>query len=720
MFLARLRRVALPAAFLISTSFLPVPGSAQTTAECTGSGTETNGPTDITGVSGNRRMSAAINAEGTVTVLRWPSPSYYDQIKYRTTDRSEPHMGSLPNEGAFIGLAWRRPNGEEWRFVWMRDVLEDDAWTVRQDFTDDDGDELRTRYSNPGVGLTVTLRDVVAPTRDALLRRVTVTRHDGSPGLRARLFSFANFNPVFSKQRQAPYEDWCDEEDNDSGARYDNDSDAIVAARSGTDASTGDPSSVALAMGFVDGSDQHHVGTDTYETGAGGTSAYDDASDGELTGDSEASGQADGALAVDLDLRSTRVRDASIVIATGATEPAALRALESIRDSSAGAVARAKAAWWRSWLKTTRMPRGAPRAVTDLAKRALISMRQATDPNGMIVSSIATQPSFSLDWVRDGAHVNRALRAAGFGDMARRHSLHYADLQATAASKAPGGEATPAGNWSDGFYADGVVGGPTPYAIDETGLGLWALWDHYVQTQNADYFFDAYEAIQRGAQYLTDVCRDPTTGLQCAAPESNESGSSRTLRGAQAVWLGLDSAARAARERAELDPSGREVALDNAAKWRARADEIADAILENYHDDECSCFTEDPRVGGAFLWPVRALDLAGSAPGNQAEANWRAIRPAIEGRTVAGGMESQTVLGNSYLWAGTSNERRLERALRWIATVPTTNGTGLLGSEWAASPSRIVTMQGQPHVPSLAMFYLAALRTYGSERWSPR
>jgi hypothetical protein len=87
-------------------------------------------------------------------------------------------------------------------------------------------------------------------------------------------------------------------------------------------------------------------------------------------------------------------------------------------------------------------------------------------------------------------------------------------------------------------------------------------------------------------------------------------------------------------------------------------------------------------------------------------------------------MESQTVLGNTEAWAGTANESRLLRALRWIATVPTT-GTGLLGSEWAAPqegapPSRIVTMQGQPHVPSLAMFYLAALRTYGSERWSPK
>jgi hypothetical protein len=309
--------------------------------------------------------------------------------------------------------------------------------------------------------------------------------------------------------------------------------------------------------------------------------------------------------------------------------------------------------------------------------------------------------------------------------MARRHSLRYASLQATAISKPPGGETTPAGNWSDGFYADGVVGGATPYAIDETGLGLWALWDHYAQTKDADYLFGVYEAIQRGAQYLTDICRDPTTGLQCTAAEGNDSDPSRTLRGAQAVWLGLDASARAAREKAELDPSGREIARDNAAKWRARADEMADAIVEAYYDEGCSCFTQDPVVGGTFLWPARAIDLAGSAATDQAEANWRAVRPAFENEAAAGTMESQAVLGNSFTWTDAAKKKRLERALGWIATVPTTNGTGLLGSAWEArgegsAPSRIVTMQGQPHVPSLAMFYLAALETYGNVRWSDR
>ena len=724
---APLRRTAGPlVALLISTSFLTPPGLAQTAPECVqpGATPEDHGPTDITAVTGNRTLSAAINAEGTVTVLRWPSPSFYDQIKYRTFDRSQPHMGSLPNEGAFIGIAWREPSDREWDFLWMRDVLQTKGWVARQRFADDDTDEVVTTYSNRATGLDVTLRDVVAPNRDALVRRITVSRSTTSTPLRVRVFSFANFNPVFSKARQAPYRDWCAEGNNDSGAAYEADSDAVVAERSGTDESTGEPSSVALAMGFTDRSSQHQIGQDTYEAGATGTSAYDDAQDGDLTGVEAAAGQADAALARDLDLTSARRRSASVVIAAARDTTAALRQLDRIRASGAASVAAEKLRWWRAWLERARLPESAPRSVRTLAKRTLISIRQAADPGGLIVASIATQPSYSVDSIGDGAYVNRALHAGGHRAMVEAHNLRYAELQSTAASSAPGGEATPPGNWSQSYYADGVVGGPVPYQIDQTGLGLWTLWDHYALTNDADYLLDVYEAIQRGAQYLTDVCRDPATGLQCAAPEGDNASPTRTLRGAQAVWLGLDAAARAAKVKAQLDPSGRTVALSNAEKWRSRSDEISDAILDAFYDEACRCFTEDPLIGGTFLWPARAIDYAGDAARDQARTNWAGIEPSLENTASVGGMESQAIVGNAFTVTRRAERKRVRRALRWVASVPTTNATGLLGAAWSGpgdgSAAGVVTMQGQPHVPSMAMFYLAALKAYGSEPWSPK
>src|SRR5687768_6916129 len=60
------------------------PARAQTQGPCFDDTEETPegyGPTDISAVTGNGHTSVALNQEGTVTVFKWPSPSYYDQIK---------------------------------------------------------------------------------------------------------------------------------------------------------------------------------------------------------------------------------------------------------------------------------------------------------------------------------------------------------------------------------------------------------------------------------------------------------------------------------------------------------------------------------------------------------------------------------------------------------------------------------------------------------------
>jgi hypothetical protein len=695
----------------------PIAG-AQTAAECMKPAEPTPedfGPTDISAVTGNRRLSVGLNADATVTVLKWPSPSYYDQIKYRTDDRSEPLLGALPNEGAFIGIA-RRSGNAEWKFSWLRE------WSSTQRFADDDTDEVVTSFTDARDGLTVTLRDVVAHERDAMVRNITVTRTADSPIRDVRVIAFTNFNPVYSKSAQQPYQDWCSEERNDDGGTYNEDADAVVFARSGVDESTGRSSGAALTMGFTGRSDGHQVGLDNYQTGGpGGTSAYDDAADGELTGAGLAAGQSDAALADDLDLTSARSASTTVVIAAGATTAQALERLDAQRGAASGAAA-SKRQWWRRWLARTVIPRNAPAPVTRLAKRALISMRQAADPRGLIVASIATQPPEGLDWIRNGAYINRALDVAGHREMVTPHNIRYAELQATTVDKPTGGEATPSGNWSQNYYADGVVGGPIPYSIDQTGLGIWTLWDHYRFIKSESYLFSVYEEIQLAAQYLTDVCRDPATGLHCVAPEGDNASPRQTLRGAQAVWLGLDAAARAARTRAKLRADGRQIALANARKWSARRDEVAEGIQDLFYDPDCRCYTEDHEVGGALLWPVGFLKPGTPRANTQARVNQRAVTRAISGDVDRGGREAMALLGNAHVWAGTPRIRAVKNGLRWVASVQTTDRTGLLGDAWMVYPADgdVTTMSAQPHVWNQAAFYLAALRAYGQKRWTDR
>ena len=708
-------------ALLVGAAVVAVsaPARAQTTSCAGAGGREDFGPTDISATTGNQSLSAGLNEKATLTVLKWPSPSFYDQIKYRTTARSEPRMGALPNEGALIGLAWRGANGNKWEFEWLR------QWPSTQRWADDDGDVVVTTFRRGAVGLRVMLRDVVAHDEDVLYRQVSVSRTRRSRVRTARVVGFANFNPVFTKTAQAPHQDWCTEEDNDSGATYEKGADAVLQARSGADESTGAPSSVALTMGFLGSSEGHSIGADTYQ-GASGTSAYDDAKDGKLSGESAAAGQADAALLDQLPLGKRRSATTTLAIAAAVTPEESLALLERARERSPGRVMSAKARWWRTWLSTAALPKGAPRAVVDVAKRSLIVMRQATDPaarggepGGLVVASISTQPPLGLDWVRLGAYVNRALHEAGHREMVERHEVRYAQLQSRAGAPPRGGSAaTAAGNWAQNYYADGVVGGPVPYEIDSTGLGIWTLWDHFAQTGDRVYLTqreDVYEAIQRAAQYLTDVCIDPTTDLYCASPDSNNQNPTQSLLGAQAVWLGLGAAANAATE------LGTPTSETNAERWSTRREEVGAAIRDRYLDGDCKCYTTDPGVGGTLLWPVGFPRYGSAQADGQAEINFRYVSRAMRGRLDAGGDESRALVGNAFAWAGSPRDLgRVRRGLVWVARVPTTDETGVLGERWVKRKGHITTISGQPHVPTHAMFYLAALKAYGKERYSFR
>ncbi|HYP22204.1 MAG TPA: hypothetical protein VEV43_01405, partial [Actinomycetota bacterium] len=692
---------------------------AQTT-NCAGAGEpEDFGPTDVSATSGNQSLSAGLNEKATITVLKWPSPSFYDQVKYRTVSRDEPRLGALPNEGALLGLAWRTAGASKWQFDWLR------QWPASQRWADDDGDVIVTTFRRRAVGLRVTVRDVVAPDDDVLYRQVGVTRTARSKVRTVRVVGFANFNPVFTKTPQVPHQDWCSEEDNDSGASYDPDADAIVHARSGNDESTGSPSSVALTMGFASRSEGHSVGADTYE-GASGTSAYDDAKDGKLSGEEGAPGQADAALLDQLSLTKRRSATSTLLIAAAVTSEESITLLQDARKRTAPSVMRAKARWWRAWLEPAALPKNAPRAVGAVAKRSLIAMRQATDPatrgpeeGGLIVASISTQPPLGLDWVRNGAYVNRALHEAGHDEMVARHDVRYAELQAATGRPPRGGTAaTTAGNWAQNYYADGVVGGPVPYEIDSTGLGVWTLWDHFAQTGDRFYLTqrgEVYEAIQRAAQYLTDICRDPTTSLHCASPDSQSTSPRVSLVGAQAVWLGLGAAVGAANE------LGTPTAEANAAKWAARRVEIGAAIRDRFYDEDCNCYTDDPGVGGTLLWPVGFLRYGSEQANAQAEVNFRHVSRAMRGRLDEGGDETKALLGNAFAWGGSPEDlRRVRRGLAWVAQVPTSDGTHLLGERWVKRKGRVTTISGQPHVPTHAMFYVAALKAFGKERYSFR
>ena len=66
------------------------------------------GPTDVNAQSANGSMAVAINGAGTMSVLRWPRPSFYEQLKYFAEGRdADDEIVVAPNNGAFLGQIGR-------------------------------------------------------------------------------------------------------------------------------------------------------------------------------------------------------------------------------------------------------------------------------------------------------------------------------------------------------------------------------------------------------------------------------------------------------------------------------------------------------------------------------------------------------------------------------------------------------------------------------------
>jgi GH15 family glucan-1,4-alpha-glucosidase len=194
--------------------------------------------------------------------------------------------------------------------------------------------------------------------------------------------------------------------------------------------------------------------------------------------------------------------------------------------------------------------------------------------------------------------------------MSRTHNRAYTQLQATQTRQPRGSNVVPIGSWATNYYADGVAGSPTAYEIDETGFGIWTLWEHYRATEDQNYLFGyAYDAIQRAANYLEDgTCTDLFNDLPCEAPEEDDATPSQTIVGAQAAFMGLEAAVSAAKV---LEHN------ENRTDWKARAQELAEAIHEEFYDPECKCYTRNYETGGTLLWPVRYLDSRACPPPGQ-------------------------------------------------------------------------------------------------------
>ena len=668
--------------------------------------------TDVNAQAGNGTITAGLNQAATITLFRYPNPSYFNQVKYYASgrDASGNPVGALPNEGSFAGILYLV--GGVKRFAWLR------TWTHTQRYASPDTPVVVTVFRQPVLGITVTDTDLAtAAPPDAFVRNFAVTFDPSSPVTDASLVYYEKFDPIASKLRYAPGQDNCLNQLNDQQiARYDSQSQAIVHSWSGIDPSTGRLSSVAIAFGWDAPAGAFEVGRDGFDPLAppiGPADAYNelDASNPSLGGSTFEAGQATGALTTRLQFGRSGTTNVRMIIAPGPVQRGALQVLQSERDKSFAAELSAVNADWTDWLAGAVLPVTDDPAVRDDALRALITMRLAIDPEtGAIVASADTQAPYGEDWVRDGAFIDHALDVAGYHDAVTRHELFEADAQTAPMNP---DVLRPPGNWPMMVYGDGQPSGPIPYEIDETGFGIWTLVDHarYLPaTGSHAYLAQVYPAIARAAGWLS-LCADPTNGLQCQANEDDSFTPSQTLHGAGPVLLGLRSAVAAA---SDLGDRSAQMAV-----WKNRAVVLQGAI-DALYDPAHRAYREQPgnssaqpvlyTDGGWLLWPVQLHPAADPRIQGEAQGVWQAMLSSLD--SSSGGYEGKALLGVCETWGSATPKQHqaLQGILHTIATGFTTN-TGLFGEFWQrfAPGGPVVPLNDMPHVWESALFYLSSI-----------
>jgi hypothetical protein len=711
-------------AFVAALSAAVAPTAAATDGGCVdltqaNADFEAYGPTDVNVQAGNGRVTVNENAAGTVTVFKYPNPSLFNQVKYFSVRRDARGRVIVqhPNEGSFAGVRYTTRDGER-GFAWLRD------WRSHQRYDSPDTPVPVTTYRSPRrLGLNVTGVDLVPPGRPLFVREYWVSRSRRSPVRQASLVYFENFNPTASHIPLVPVGDWCFPANTDQRAVFDRRSDAIVNSWQGIDEATGRAASIAVAFGFASQTAAHQVGEDGYDAAArpgGPVDPYDELrkSPHRLGGADRADGQTSGALEQRLRFDRDGHAEARMTIAGGRDATDALEALRAGRRVSFRAQWAVVRRDWHSFLRGRRLPASRDTRVTNLAKRSLISARLARAARtGAIVASANTQGPYGEDWIRDGAFINRMLDVNGLTRWVTQHNRFYARIQASAAHPSP---LRPPGNWAMASYADGIDGAPIAWEIDETGLGIWTLYDHlhYLRGPPARrYLASVYPAIARAADFLTS-CEDPTNGFQCVANEDDSYVPTQSIHGAEAVYLGLRSAIAAAAARRDRTP--------RVELWKQRLRRLRAAIVGLY--DPSKRFYRAGHTagnpynvlygdGGWLLWPVHFKPYGDPTMVGEADAVYRSMKRSLASER--GQYEAKALLGLGHAWSPLlgKHRRALSRVLRFMARTLTTR-TGLLGESWVRLASgRTIAVQDQPHVWEHALFYLSALKIEGARRY---
>lgn len=302
--------------------------------------------------------------------------------------------------------------------------------------------------------------------------------------------------------------------------------------------------------------------------------------------------------------------------------------------------------YWRLWAnKDESIADHLPVEIARLYKRSTLIIRTQVDNRGAIIAGNDSdvlrfnRDTYSYLWPRDGALVADALDLAGYGEVTRRFFFLCGDLMTREGYLLH--KYNPDGSLGSSWHAWSTPEGrlELPIQEDETGLPIWALWQHYERDRDIEFIRPLYRKLVRtGADFMATF-REVHTKLPAPSFDLWEERRGIHAFTTAAVWAGLTA--------------GRNFAVafgqhELAKRYAVAAQEIREAALTHLWDADRGRFvrtiavlpdgmivkdaTIDISIAGIFLFGMLPADDP------RVVATMKAIEQRLTVRTVVGGI----------------------------------------------------------------------------------
>jgi glucoamylase len=342
---------------------------------------------------------------------------------------------------------------------------------------------------------------------------------------------------------------------------------------------------------FVNALTEDGVGLSQFAAGVkesrGLEGTWVDAKDGVLSGNTVAQGSVDSICAVHAKIPPGKKATAYYWMAACVNWKSVKRLNDLIVQRTPAYFIRRTADYWKLWLHKEQMKFGdLPGSVGRLYARSLLILRTHINNNGAVIAANDSdilrfsRDTYTYTWPRDGAFVAHALDIAGFPLPSRRFFEFCGEIIGREGYFLH--KYNPDGSLASSWHPWVLEGKPhLPIQEDETGLVLWALWEHFRLYRDVEFIKPLYRRVIKAAADFMCEFIDKRTGLPLPSYDLWEEQSGIHSFTASAVIAGLRAAGHFTEAFGETELS---------EKYIKVADRMKDALTEYLYDGDTGRF----------------------------------------------------------------------------------------------------------------------------------